>query len=662
MAAPPHLRPGTFYSEVLDNSYDGYPFEAVSGYMDPQSSNLLVRIGDEGKIVRVGSNGRWAQVAFKASNRPVAIIPCNTFVVGIVRKFGDYKINTDIPPTISSHVSGGSNHPNNILLDTIAGLVDAFNHPQLADLIGRGIKIKISDDTSRRNMKTTLQNIITPEALRVLSKPDFTIEDIRSLPQVQSKGTARGIYIIVCPDGSIYIGFSGKGFLIRFSGHRSDMNTTWPTKNPKVLALRKAGNFTMHILVEFTGNESVETQALAEQILICLMQSYCGFLLLPSNGDISDEVLNQTLDNHAHQITATIISRLAEDTFLRTGWKGFVWRSGSGAGQGLNVESPVCTGPHARLLWTKTVYPRQIVFRRGAVVARAKRAEKIDIVSLSFSYKDGSEGRHSFKVKHDTSRGLDVGTTVIAVFEVMKGNEPHPQAWARLPEIGCWGEWPLAQRVAFRIEWQDARTGQWWTRYEFISTWARPSPLYESGEFRPYNVAAMLWMYFTQHKKEELRDWEISKAPAMVREIQVDHLLQEITVRNCPPSEEKLLRSVMQTDHRMAERMRACGAKNVDGRFGVFGIEKPLMDRTKCDSCYAIAPGKSQKPKCKSVGNSNQCKECFIMGHPCSWTSTSELAFGSRLSLAVAPRPLELCDTQCHPIPPRTMLETIHSE
>lgn len=288
-------------------------------------------------------------------------------------------------------------------------------------------------------------------------------------------------------------------------------------------AFQESGGFTMGVALEWK-KESYEFTMLAEQIVICLLKSYCPDLIIQQDEDMSGTQLEQALSSWDHSYWATIFNNIADQAFKETGWQGFVGRASSGAASGLNVQTPyVWYGAEELLMWTKTEFEHSTLYRRTpkpAVARDQTGSAQAQKQLLIMAYKRFGEVQFTTEMKQEY--GLKVDTIVQTVVEIVKQGT-HPHAWTRLQAIGPWDDWDLARRVAIRIEWQNKADGKWWTKFIYSAGDAVP-PKYPlcDGHNVLFARGVTLWRFFNLVRKQTYANFEKGKGEmAFLHEIKM---------------------------------------------------------------------------------------------------------------------------------------------
>lgn len=121
--------------EIMPQDRAGYPCLAEA-YYEPKN----MKAGDQGVIKAISPDGRWTQVAFTVSNKPVAIVPSNHVKVGVLRKFGRYVILTANPESITSNGQMPVLNTSSILETSTTGSEagEGLNHRSVVLLTNKG--------------------------------------------------------------------------------------------------------------------------------------------------------------------------------------------------------------------------------------------------------------------------------------------------------------------------------------------------------------------------------------------------------------------------------------------------------------------------------------------------------------------------------------------
>lgn len=464
------------------------------------------------------------------------------------------------------------------------------------------------DDVSGRIIKGVSQAGL----LHILNRDDFTMQELRDAGTAVKRSThLSGIYAIfyeqfrvkVPFDGATYVGKSGD------FGKR-DVEHVTATKDKTQQGVhysiaRLADKRTMFPLCLLSGKD--EYFHVAEQVFIALLETYCeevlGSFLLDSKatGDIKIEWDKWKDDRVAARFFAGITNQLKG----YTNWPGGLARAGFGSSKGLNWQSPMSVGTFgATTAFSKTTTPDGVMhFRKvGAVVSKG-RTPLMHI-----------KGKHQFN-PYRPGEWTDPkeGDLCHVVAEIVPQGQVHPAPYGRHPGLGPFSDWQDSFRLGFRIEWQIG-DGSWRRRYLQSAAMWNFADKDVPGSWSSYAVSMGLIRYFLQQHVHNPPHWYRDYGVARIKEANFDWLSQTVQTSDLEPSLDPVPKPATLTLGQMGDRIRALGATNVGGAFGVFPAftRRLVIHASKSyESNLQGLPGDNRQ-------RSNFCDGCWVWKWPVS--------------------------------------------
>lgn len=474
----------------------------------------------------------------------------------------------------------------------------------------------------------------------IFNNPHFSWTDIRdAAPEITSQAAPAqgGVYARLywdLPDEPgvvyIYIGYSTE-FRLRFASHTY---STYNSDNPEYgrfhyQIARAARSMKMVALCVLDGQDQ-DFHAFTEQSFFLLLESYSVRVLNfnPTSGQIPSDATNEVVNNLSFREAATLLTQTANQAKLRTGWPGGCSRQSFGNVRGLNVSSPVVEFMrYEKILWVRTQADVSgagsvVNFRRTAPfkVGPTQRSDQKDIFKMNASAHFQSGVLKKFCVRVTDPNPPNIGDRVQVVFELMRNGERHPRCWARLPTIGPFRDWQLANSLALKVEWQDTNGS---TRVRYLQTGGirRVQDEQAQGSLSAYALAIGLIRYFNRQIPQNCRSWDIIFGFARMRELTFDYFNQTLRFSaELGPSTDPLPSSARRSRQAMIDEMTAVGLTGAGGTWQGFPPGARVAERSKCDACF-LAPG-GVTGRCEQQQGTEDCVSCYkYWGRPCSWTA-----------------------------------------
>ncbi|KAG9197184.1 hypothetical protein G6514_002207 [Epicoccum nigrum] len=368
------------------------------------------------------------------------------------------------------------------------------------------------------------------KAATVLDKSDFTIEDLkRETRRIRDrKGDKNNVRFIVYwiwyeeEDGTTHL-YVGKAIDVdnRLQSYAQSLkpgNSNYSLYHSQLRLKAKSRH--MGVLFDLeTADRYAEFAGIAEQVGVSFLETYRPALEALSKKVNSIEMIcewgdgsegtqsanaiksRQRAENIEHHLT---FKAIAKEAFTQSGYVGAVNRPNFGVSKGVNWNSPL---PEAS---TSTSFTQALWLQSEVFYLDPDSLTSYKIVSLAKSKKQVSHW-----ISHDAGTGSkkyptliqtwyvgsdqkgttnpllriqntltvtegDDGTTVddtqwppegtpvYTRFEVRLDWKAHPNSWARLPDVGPFGDWERANGWAFSIDWKD-QSGKPWSRYLKVS-------------------------------------------------------------------------------------------------------------------------------------------------------------------------------------------------
>lgn len=337
---------------------------------------------------------------------------------------------------------------------------------------------------------------------------------------------------------------------------------------------------------------------LGEQLMILVLGTY-GYRLTDWIAGIqSRESLDvqNVVTTYSRREAGKLLIDVANGVFRDLKWTPLCHKPSFGVSRTLNYDSPLREGSttNEKLLWTAVVQPgKKIAYRRSPLTPSVATNMPTLAVIKGQTYHDANstdrkkrESRVTFLIGYRQGEPYptDPNTEVTVVFEIMSNNAQHEWPYARLPNIGRYSDWQVANRLAVRLEWQEK--GQWKSRYVqrdgrgFMGT-------KDPGCIRTYAEAMGLIRYFEQLTQESPRGWDLTYGLARVKRIDFDHMTQTVHISEVAPQGRSMPAPYEKTPNEVAREVAALGAYNANGAWRDWhpDVRGPKAKNRKCDAC-----------------------------------------------------------------------------
>jgi hypothetical protein len=431
----------------------------------------------------------------------------------------------------------------------------------------------------------------------------------------------------------IYVGRT-IDFRTRFTDHKA-------TKSKYGELTRGSHTMRMVALCMLSFQDYMDFSTIAEQVFLCLFESYRAQLLVSS----SSSIFSESPMSYVDAIEATTFFRdLSHRVFLECGWRGAVGRDDFGVPLGANYGMPL-----TERNWMKeqTLFVRNDTYIKDSATgesmpvavfrsAKTKRATYIKNHGVhmirTFRKRHKKAVYITFKhiiYKDDGKMSPPRDAPFFLVFEVRTDGGPHPQAWSRLPEIGTFVNSDQARSLAARIEWEyPQNSGEWRSSYmQVVNTQVMADENVPGSHLSHAKVISFL-QWLTDTKPNHSHSW-IPRLTGCARVYQAFCNLHDQTVEIGPQKPIAMKNGARRTVDNIIADMRAphLHLNNVDGPFGDLSVPGQLINnkRKLCDFCSLVAtkPGGD----CVPLGSHPRCcPSCWLFGRPCcSWTYNSAI-------------------------------------
>jgi hypothetical protein len=614
----------------------GYACEVIKFYRDP-ASGLSCTIGTQGKVIELQKdNGPWARVGIPGIKDAIAI-PKQCLQGGSVPWEGQWPMYTNLViPTVAQ--PNNSQDDQALLVRSISTFLKAiikckapFITNALISLLGGESGAKVKTVTA-----TMTAGVDQAGLLELLNQDDFTFDSMVhnatfAIDDNYTHGKG-GIYFRRYQDlNGEYHAYIGKAqdFRQRYEHYKTKTTGRYHDN----LRDHPGSTNSMHALCFLPKKQPLSLFLVCEQVFVSLFETYRPGLL---NLDAPVSVERPDYMNHVE--AARYMHEAAKAAASASKWPGGTSRTSFGCKFGVNVSSPLSECTFEKALWLRTdatiqLQTKEIVpvakFRRTTPerlsnIQKTKEGARIGVLSIS-GYQ--FEGKTNIVFRSDVSKvdGFDApreNDSFQLVFEVRLDGKPHQKSWARLPHIGPFMNWDIANSWALRIEWRDPQE-HWRSRYCQSVTQQR-IPDTQPGTLDTYvNGAGIIHYLFG--KSLESRASINNFGFAMVRQVNHNYLQKQITFTD-QKSYPNSLNAGRKPNDILVREMK-------DPKFHLQGINVPFGTmpqtgseknrRKKCDTCV-LAEGGGEKEKCveKKGTSYHVCTNCYdVYGRPCcSWT------------------------------------------
>ncbi|OAL57079.1 hypothetical protein IQ07DRAFT_594504 [Pyrenochaeta sp. DS3sAY3a] len=648
---PPHLEPPSIFACMCNRNFvdpDGVRYKkGMQGQLLHVNENGMAKIFIRGVTEGPGFTNRWVPVEFIDKGKPWES-DINKWEIKIhlgKTPFDTTAWNVNILPdttvlrrTIMLFISALQNSPPPFAAGKLKNFLDRSDVATLTQIIIRGIKDAGLYTILSSGKPFSAQDLIKESKCQIRHSTSSNIAGVYARFHKSTDAVENW------KPGESYV-YVGKtvDFGARFSSHRyATSNYGELTRNSEVLM--------MIALCILPGATEEGLFYLVEQIFLCLLQTYKEELIQTDRTNPSMLSFYQS---------AEFFIDLSNEVFKTTNWQGGVARGESSFGikYGANCSTPLLeySDSFERLLFVRTDADVRDC-ETGSVVPMAfyRRANRVIAPQLdtSFDRKDQNGkpiipvlnvfGKRTideksvvwFGFRYEKSMdGKDLplpGTPYELVFEVRRDGSPHPNAWARLPEIGRWNNLGQANSFAVRIEWQHPpESGKWRFTYCQVGNIYR---LHKApGSFVNYGKAISFLRWLTGSKTNNFAPWipQLSGS-ARVLQTEYDFMNQTVTFHGNQNPPIRMLSGHSRSPNAIKTLMRLpkYGLENVDGAFGRFTFSSTIKHRKTCDLCFLIvSKQKGSLPDNTCIkqknGNGRICTNCAAWGLPCcSWTGS----------------------------------------
>lgn len=630
----------------------GYTFRAIHSY---GSGHTRLQHGDVGEVIGTDpKKPAWVRT-YLPENGQTYWVPKNRIQISNV-KVGEIRTDvastpvtlTNIPLTsvatdqITSAFSG--------ILQAIQQAQPSFMQPWWNEALGANghqiaaVTSRVAEGLNRAGLRSTLNSL------------NFSWKDIRdnALHITATNAVGRkGIYMRFLynveddPDAAhLYIGSSGdvSRRAVRHAYSAHDPNDE-DYHNSHYQATRSANKVDTMALCLFDEDQNAAFLRVAEQAFILLFESYNDEVLVHQsdprlNLTTSEEVIEEVLQKFHNSDTATSFTQIADQARSRTNWPGGRrTRASFGVTQGHNLSSPMTEGGLGgeRTLWFRTegvVDGARVANFQGATPFRTY-GKKDSISGVSYvvlltmhGTLERGRGDLHIEVNAEDQPLPPVDALVRVVFELQLDGQVHDLCWARLPLVGCFDDWAMANALALRIEWTVG--DQRMTRYIQTSRHREPLVMDASanGSLSRYGWATALVRFFTRQAPEEPRPWEKDFGLARMRQIEFDYYNQTLRISEELPPDPIRSSNAKRGEAEMIVEMADFGLTNC-GRSWQSAPDLPERFRSgrgragmriACDTCM-ITEQRRPDEVCVRRDGTDYCQLCLQRyGRPCSWT------------------------------------------
>ena len=694
---------GTTARRVLQIG-SGWPYEARQSWVSSRNNSNELNLGrtDRGKVIGYSDNLLWANVTVvnrcsSDNEKAFGWVPSQVIKVGTHRKFGDIAIvnkngiealRTDVQP---SRPSGEWRH------SKVAFVVKAL----LTDIATNGDVLTEADREIRRDLRTEsdrdaathaiVEGLNSAGLLTLLeNKSNCTIDDVARACRPTGSVSTRGIYLrfyakfrsVVKWQGTsrIYTG-SAINFKAREKSYVSQFDPQKPgSRGQHGMSYRDAGVKYAVAICDLSSHVE-HSLLLAETVLMLLFGTYDNVRLrgtqeiaraVSASSDaqtsaqqavshLSTGVSERECEEIEHdveeedvefssltkddkraswqqmKVQAEQIIHLASATFRKVGWVPLrerpTFAASHGRMQGLNIQTPICAS-WSRPLFVQTFGPNRIFYHRTALSCIPRG----DGMCLGH-FGSTNSGHVNFTVHPSSAPPL--GTKIHLCFEVTADGSPHPESWARLPEVCRYEDAVRARTLAVKAMFYDGNSKTWKSKY--LQTAHMPARFNDSVPGGIKSMGQALGILNSLEGKSftnaYARAFDFVIAPSRVIQISFDPLRQVKTIQEMKQALAYVKPGNRLHDDAVKHQLEAAGARSVGGTFGQFpdAVKGAANKRATCDRCM-LAHTNHEKRKafpvsfaaetsrragsgtCSQVPGTDQCQMCAFYDLPCSWT------------------------------------------
>ena len=498
-------------------------------------------------------------------------------------------------------------------------------------------------------------------ALHALEKANFNFFDLANIKSMYESGCKDlgGVYLRLYwnvrdhPNKAfIYTGSTFK-FSERDEGHNNAANN--PSGDafncPHYQIYRKAGQHKMVPIAAAPwfnqkSPDVISKRELFEEVTVALFNSYAQ----PNpSSDASTSVLQTFLDAENAMVNfwsrrdnkVRAMNEMATESHGRSGWPSAVGRPNFAPARhtatfGFNIEPILGSrfGSHRmKTLWIRTEAEipgiGQVVNLKRAMCCTITlplvQGEKHDnpqnfVMVMNARSTGGTSaavGAINFSAPPPPI-GPPLGTEVNLTLEVRVDGKSHPNSYVRVPTVGPFKDWTLANSVAVRINWANSsgrRVGLFLTkdrnRARFTGSSTRGlSSGYVYGKWLRQLALGQKIIPAPQRLPEDPVPYSL-----FIKSVEIDFFNQAAKLSDRLPLDLTALPSAERLDDTEIARMLTdCGLENAGLLPGEVQFTFP---RGSCDLCYLSHYAGEDCVK-HEIGNC--CKVCYDYGIVCSWT------------------------------------------
>lgn len=249
-----------------------------------------------------------------------------------------------------------------------------------------------------------------------------------------------------------------------------------------------------------------------------------------------------------------------------------------------------------------------------------------------------------FEVKTRDADGPQTGDTVHVCWELMKpAKGEHLVPYFRVPEIGPYKYWSVANKAALKYFWKSAKDGRWRVRYQQSTLATRFLNNQSESCLALYAHGIATYAFFTRSMWPEKPDFVPDFGRVELVEVKKD-MSQQQMIASAVTGSLTILPNHGGIDLDVAAvQMRKNGFEHVDGDWQAldfdwlcdpeYKVDKSggMRGRKLCDYCLLCKENLNHSA-CTQVattdGKDNRCLPCVLRGLPCSWTMLPKL-FGN---------------------------------
>jgi len=329
------------------------------------------------------------------------------------------------------------------------------------------------------------------------------------------------------------------------------------------------------------------------------------------------------------RLCAQVMLKLTKKVFAASAWPGACQRPSFNAqSTGLNSDSPIREKPtNEKTVWTKTVIPGVVESYRRLGLSSKTTGKKSGSQVTYFSMKTTDRKSSAFILTGKGNTGPPVGTVCHIVAEIRIDGRPHPYSLCAVPEISPWHNVDVVQRLAMAVEWSSG--GQWKKMY---IRRGKQELLDRNIPGALYSLAFSFGLIaFFRQMDEQPFGWAKQFHRADVRKVTFDFLTQTLSIMRANNETSEMLGKPHRTSQATLEaKIAALGVTLV-------GSWRPthITSRKTCDACFVSdgehkLRGRRQGYGCARVEGTNMCKQCNLVGLPCTWTPTANIEANNR--------------------------------